>query len=1506
MISQKGNASRASSSSNHVMQQGDGAEGTEGTSIDDAVAPIKGILANKKRLERERNDSIGLNARKPLRVHAITGKFDTTSVLLGKGNQTMKKKASEQSGFYRSRAASSAVKLKTVKKKNHDEEYKQVDILVLGINAGLEQFIHSFISDKEEEEPGEDLSGVHSKYVMMEDKRYLLNIIDGEKLGVEWENVYLEDNENSMFANNLRHNVDAFLLVFNTCDYDSIEMIQRLYDVLLTIRGPEAVTPIVLVGNRLDLLPNGQSRKVSLQTGHDLADVMHCEYFECHHMEKKYVQEVFREMLRTYLRDHKKRRRSLKYTSFEAKEIISRGEEDYLSKSQSSSLFGSDSSDDDDDDDDDDNDDLDGIETSSSSNTNGGDSERSRSDTDHTSTSFESAGSSPSSTNGGAFSTLILKQVPGANTPKVRAGTIPRLIERLTYHRYPDSSFNKVFLRTYHAFMESSELLDMLRERFNVPMKAGEDQFSYEQRLHTVRQRVITVLKQWMVHDPITFKDQTFLAKFEEFLETDLAAFQKDLPTALRMQLTYTNTHVHLTLTKAPNPILRGLNLDGSDPQDAVPSLLEVHSEEVARQLALIEADLFCRISPQELMNNNWKKHPEKCCNIQPLIDRFNQMAMWISTVIVTESDIKKRAAHIKNFIRIAEYCTEINNFSSAMQILGGLSGTAVHRLSKTWKLVNRTRYKSAFNTMRDLYSTAGRYKEYNKMLKSCQLPGVPYLGLVLSNLTIMHEANSLKRGGLINFESLEVVAGVISEVERFQSVQYDFEKVDVLYNYLMDVEFMQEEDAYLSSLAVEPRIEVGSGMSGAGRFLQKMGMMRGKSSDSTLGSTDDDDEEDGTGGFNDDDEDDKISELGHGYFNRCEAVLTMEVERLRNHIGTQMFEEMVEHLQFVLDKLPICIDDLRLPDTMEVIQSILDEIVEMNGALVLPHIDQTMTDSEVEELIRSANLERLRVMDRVIELITGFLEDEEEQPGVVAVQDSDNERLQQLTDCKFVVQPSTQQSLLFGSCLSLSGTLTLYLRSLLFVPPDPQSLEFYAFVEMMQKGFVVKMWSRDIVAATSYLAKSSRGKMSMGSAKRIVDRLSTVAAHRPMGIVFDTIQALDDTVAALRMDLKNVEGREGSQRLDSTIEKLKISATMIECLICKLELVEEYQLLSSEGRSRVIADERMMKNFLNSNPEPCPGDELSDDESSDEEQTVLVKPGQGESSSRSSKISRTPSRLRKTATKRDLHMGWKKSDLEIMIQDKLDEQEDYYVFGKGSFIRHLLQSSQASGVAKMRDGVEEKQEKVLAQEQEEEESNGQAEQDGERSAESSSSSSRSTTEEDNEQKKPQLLSVERLRIQKPDLMRGSSVTTLALKQTFKGMVVDDFNSILEEYLLVLDRTIAKQVIEDLDMFGYEIYMLRKEIANCVKFQKNQMLPLFMMIKSRAKKGGSAETGHMELYEQLVRSLNDMEELVEKNPCFSGLMRDVMGLRSMQIDVARLIAVDDVEEEEGEEEEEEE
>eukprot|EP01095_Lingulamoeba_sp_RSL-Kostka_P006704 TRINITY_DN2113_c0_g2_i2.p1 TRINITY_DN2113_c0_g2~~TRINITY_DN2113_c0_g2_i2.p1 ORF type:complete len:153 (-),score=70.55 TRINITY_DN2113_c0_g2_i2:29-487(-) len=75
---------------------------------------------------------------------------------------------------------------------------------------------------------------------------------------------------------------------------------------------------------------------------------------------------------------------------------------------------------------------------------------------------------------------------PATGRYPIKGGTLEKLVERLTYHKYSDQKYTKAFMLTFRSFTTSSDLLDMLEARFNLEAPEGEDEEEFNQRIRRV------------------------------------------------------------------------------------------------------------------------------------------------------------------------------------------------------------------------------------------------------------------------------------------------------------------------------------------------------------------------------------------------------------------------------------------------------------------------------------------------------------------------------------------------------------------------------------------------------------------------------------------------------------------------------------------------------------------------------------------------------------------------------------------------------------------------------------------------------------------------------------------------------------------------------------------------------------------------------------------------------------------------------------------------------------
>jgi hypothetical protein len=118
-------------------------------------------------------------------------------------------------------------------------------------------------------------------------------------------------------------------------------------------------------------------------------------------------------------------------------------------------------------------------------------------------------------------------------------------------------------------------------------------------------------------------------------------------------------------------------------------TLYELDPLEVARQLTIMESNLFTKVKPFELMKQQWTKKDSKAVNVKAMTSNSTKITGWIKVRILGEVDVKKRAAVLKFFIKVAERCLSLHNYNTLFALQAAFDSSSIIRLSKTWEVLS-------------------------------------------------------------------------------------------------------------------------------------------------------------------------------------------------------------------------------------------------------------------------------------------------------------------------------------------------------------------------------------------------------------------------------------------------------------------------------------------------------------------------------------------------------------------------------------------------------------------------------------------------------------------------------------------------------------------------------------------------------------------------------------------------------------------------------------------------
>uniref|UniRef100_A0A673N5K5 Son of sevenless homolog 2-like n=1 Tax=Sinocyclocheilus rhinocerous TaxID=307959 RepID=A0A673N5K5_9TELE len=418
--------------------------------------------------------------------------------------------------------------------------------------------------------------------------------------------------------------------------------------------------------------------------------------------------------------------------------------------------------------------------------------------------------------------------------PIIKAGTVVKLIERLTYHMYADPNFVRTFLTTYRSFCKPQDLLTLLIERIEIPepepseadreaLWNGEQPMAAElqrfrrEYVQPVQLRVLNVFRQWVEHHFYDFENDPELScGLEEYLTSKSMRkwVESIIKIMRRKKQTQSNGISHnITFESPPPPIEWHISRPGSiDTFD----LMTLHPIEIARQLTLLESDLYRAVRPSELVGSVWTKEDKEknSPNLLRMIRHTTNLTLWFEKCIVEAENVDERVAVFSRIIEILQVFQELNNFNGVLEIVSAINSVPVYRLDHTFEAVperKRRILEEAVELSQD------HFKKYLAKLKSINPPCVPFFGIYLTNILKTEEGNPdfLKRDGkeLINFSKRRKVAEITGEIQQYQNqpyclkVEHDIKR---FFENLNPMGNMSEKDfsdyLFNKSLEIEPR----------------------------------------------------------------------------------------------------------------------------------------------------------------------------------------------------------------------------------------------------------------------------------------------------------------------------------------------------------------------------------------------------------------------------------------------------------------------------------------------------------------------------------------------------------------------------------------------------------------------------------------------------------------------------------------------------------------------------
>ncbi|XP_055371575.1 guanine nucleotide-releasing factor 2 isoform X3 [Condylostylus longicornis] len=388
---------------------------------------------------------------------------------------------------------------------------------------------------------------------------------------------------------------------------------------------------------------------------------------------------------------------------------------------------------------------------------------------------------------------LIFKK-EGEDGPDVKGGYLDALIVYATkLHKNNENDeecdeFGEAFITTFRTFIRPVELIRKLINRYNV--------FICEAQKKKVARETYSLL--YRVVNDLTASD------IDPHLYSILMEFVYCLVSTGELPDAKVIRNKIVDKIKLYKELKYGSSL--YEPQRNIvtnqPTLLDLKSNEIAEQMTLLDAELFQKIEIPEVLLFAKDQCDEKTPNLNKFTEHFNKMSYWARSQILKQDDAKDREKYVIKFIKIMKHLRKINNYNSYLALLSALDSGPIRRLE--W-------HKTITEGLKEycaLIDSSSSFRIYRQALGDTTPPCIPYIGLVLQDLTFVHVGNpDYLKNGVINFSKRWQQYFIIVNMKRFKSCSYLYKRNEKIIQFFENFEnFLGEEQMWQISENIKPR----------------------------------------------------------------------------------------------------------------------------------------------------------------------------------------------------------------------------------------------------------------------------------------------------------------------------------------------------------------------------------------------------------------------------------------------------------------------------------------------------------------------------------------------------------------------------------------------------------------------------------------------------------------------------------------------------------------------------
>ena len=231
---------------------------------------------------------------------------------------------------------------------------------------------------------------------------------------------------------------------------------------------------------------------------------------------------------------------------------------------------------------------------------------------------------------------------------------------------------------------------------------------------------------------------------------------------------------------------------------------------EIAEYLTCISYQMMRNINQNELLNKNFSNKDKyvKAPNVMKLIERFNNLVLFIIEDVFSYDNKKTRAHCLEKWLDVALKLKDIRNYNDLVMINTCFVNCTLNKLKLTFKKLS-SKYKTILKEMNSFCSSQECYINIRKTIFNCKgIPYIPYQGILLKEIVNIEEEKYIIGENNINFSKLVKLYNTLDRFNEFKKSKFSFEKSKQL-DILMELKPKTETELEEMIPQIEPKLKI-------------------------------------------------------------------------------------------------------------------------------------------------------------------------------------------------------------------------------------------------------------------------------------------------------------------------------------------------------------------------------------------------------------------------------------------------------------------------------------------------------------------------------------------------------------------------------------------------------------------------------------------------------------------------------------------------------------------------